>query len=90
MRVQVLTVFFASFVAGSLWSQVRQLLGAPRTVLVWLGSAAPQTSTFFMSYLLFLGLTTRPIRFLRITGMHSVLGRMSCWLLLLLLLISWK
>ena len=65
---QVLTVFFASFIAGSFLNQIQQFAAAPATILSVLGTAAPQTATFFMSYLLLLGFTTKPLLFLRLTG----------------------
>lgn len=66
--MQVLTVFFASFIAGSFLNQIQQFASAPATILSVLGTAAPQTATFFMSYLLLLGFTTKPLLFLRLTG----------------------
>lgn len=63
---QVVTIFLATFVAGSFLNQVQLLISAPKSILRILGAAAPQTASFFMSYLLLLGLTTKPILFLRI------------------------
>ena len=64
--VQVVTIFLATFVAGSFLNQVQLFISAPKSILRILGAAAPQTASFFMSYLLLLGLTTKPILFLRI------------------------
>jgi hypothetical protein len=64
--VQVLTVFFTSLVAGSFLNQLQQLVANPTSIVRTLGAAAPQTAVFFMTYLLLLGLTTKPISFLRL------------------------
>jgi len=62
----VVTIFFGTFVAGSFLNQIQLFISAPKSILRILGAAAPQTASFFMSYLLLLGLTTKPILFLRI------------------------
>ena len=67
-RAQVITVFFASFIAGSFLNQIQQFASAPGTIVNVLGTAAPQSATFFMSYILLLGLTTKPLLFLRLPG----------------------
>ena len=64
--VQVLTIFFATFLAGSFFNQVQLFVNNPASIVRILGAAAPQTASFFMSYLLLLGLTTKPVLFLRI------------------------
>ncbi|KAK9843537.1 hypothetical protein WJX81_008012 [Elliptochloris bilobata] len=76
---QVLTVFFASFIAGSFLNQIQQFANAPATIFSVLGTAAPQTATFFMSYLLLLGFTTKPLLFLRLTDLIKfwVMSRLS-------------
>lgn len=66
MCLQVLTIFFATFLAGSFFNQVQLFVNDPTSVVRILGAAAPQTASFFMSYLLLLGLTTKPVLFLRI------------------------
>ncbi|BDA46964.1 CSC1-like protein At4g02900 [Coccomyxa sp. Obi] len=63
---QVVTIFFGTFVAGSFLNQIQLFISAPKSILRILGAAAPQTASFFMSYVLLLGLTTKPILFLRI------------------------
>lgn len=42
--LQVLTVFFGSFVAGSFANQIRQFAQQPGSILTVLGTAAPQTA----------------------------------------------
>lgn len=61
-------MFFASFIAGSFLNQIQQFASAPGTIVNVLGTAAPQSATFFMSYILLLGLTTKPLLFLRLPG----------------------
>ena len=68
--VQVLTIFFATFLAGSFFNQVQLVVNDPTSIVRILGAAAPQTASFFMSYLLLLGLTTKPVLFLRIPRTH--------------------
>lgn len=68
--VQVLTIFFATFLAGSFFNQVQLFVNNPASIVRILGAAAPQTASFFMSYLLLLGLTTKPVLFLRIPREH--------------------
>ena len=69
--MQVLTIFFATFLAGSFFNQVQLVVNDPTSIVRILGAAAPQTASFFMSYLLLLGLTTKPVLFLRIPRERS-------------------
>ncbi len=64
----MVTVFFATFIAGSFLNQINQFINAPASVVRILGAAAPQTAAFFINYLLLLGLTSKPILFLRLPG----------------------
>ena len=50
--MQVLTVFFGSFIAGSLLNQLNAIIHNPTTLVDILGEAAPQVAVFFMTYLL--------------------------------------
>lgn len=50
--MQVLTVFFGSFIAGSLLNQLNAIIHDPTTLVDILGEAAPQVAVFFMTYLL--------------------------------------
>ena len=50
--VQVLTVFFGSFIAGSFLNQLTSIIHDPTTIVEILGDAAPQVAVFFMTYLL--------------------------------------
>ena len=76
--VQVLTIFFATFLAGSFFNQVQLFVNTPASIVRILGAAAPQTASFFMSYLLLLGLTTKPVLFLRIPREHASEGPLIC------------
>lgn len=71
--MQVMTIFFATFIAGSFLNQVQLVINDPTSIVRILGAAAPQTASFFMSYLLLLGLTTKPVLFLRLPGQRSFL-----------------
>ena len=71
-------MFFASFIAGSFLNQIQQFASAPGTIVNVLGTAAPQSATFFMSYILLLGLTTKPLLFLRLPGAAAVRSFARC------------
>lgn len=47
---QVVTVFLGSFIAGSAFNQMKQLINNPGSIVTLLGTAAPQTAIFFMTY----------------------------------------
>lgn len=50
--LQVLTVFFGSFIAGSFLNQLTAIIHDPSYLISILGDAAPQVAVFFMTYLL--------------------------------------
>eukprot|EP00198_Chlamydomonas_reinhardtii_P013816 XP_001703153.1 MaoC-like dehydratase [Chlamydomonas reinhardtii] len=54
---QVVAVFVASFLAGALLNQIGRFVSEPGAVLTVLGTGAPQTASFFLTYILF---THRP------------------------------
>ncbi|KAG2431317.1 hypothetical protein HYH02_013447 [Chlamydomonas schloesseri] len=66
---QVVAVFLASFVAGTLLNQIGRFVAAPGAVLTVLGIGAPQTASFFLSYILFTGLVVGPLGALRLWGL---------------------
>ncbi|KAK9811621.1 hypothetical protein WJX72_007134 [[Myrmecia] bisecta] len=66
---QVITVFFASFVAGSFLTQIQQFVKDPGSVVKVLGTGAPSTAIFFTTYLLLNGLTIEPLKLLRVWGL---------------------
>ncbi|KAG2430435.1 hypothetical protein HXX76_009959 [Chlamydomonas incerta] len=66
---QVVAVFLASFVAGALLNQIGRFVAAPGAVLTVLGTGAPQTASFFLSYILFTGLVVGPLAALRLWGL---------------------
>ena len=66
--LQVIVVFVGSLLAGSLFSQAVQLLQNPSSVVRVLGTSAPETASFFCSYLLLQATLTKPIAFLRLGG----------------------
>ena len=65
---QVIVVFVGSLLAGSLLSQVQQLYSNPSSVVRIIGTSAPETASFFCSYLLLQATLTKPISFLRLGG----------------------
>lgn len=52
LMLQVLTVFFGSFIAGSFLNQLTAIIHDPSYLISILGDAAPQVAVFFMTYLL--------------------------------------
>lgn len=72
-RVQFLTVFLTSLIAGTILSQLQQFVRNPSSIITSVGAAAPQTATFFMLYLLLTGLIAKPLQFLRIPGSSTCL-----------------
>ncbi|KAK9804434.1 hypothetical protein WJX72_012500 [[Myrmecia] bisecta] len=66
---QVVTVFFGSFLVGSFLTQANQWIKDPASALNLLGTAAPLTSIFFMTYLVLQGFSAKPLNFLRIVGL---------------------
>jgi hypothetical protein len=63
---QVITVFFGSFIAGSAANQAKQLVNDPGSIVNLLGTAAPQTSIFFLTYITLRALFTVPFSILRL------------------------
>jgi len=74
---QVIVVFFGSVVAGSFFSQAKQWIEDPGSVISILGTSIPQTSTFFITFLWVLT-GTASIGFLRVVGL--VLLWLFTWL----------
>ena len=48
---QFITVFLGSFIAGSVLNQARALLNNPTSIFPTLGTAAPLTSIFFLTWI---------------------------------------
>ena len=66
---QVVTVFFGSFIAGTFANQFEVLIKNPGNIVTLLGTAAPQTAIFFMSFLLARALISTPLGLMRIFGL---------------------
>ena len=66
--MQVIVVFLGSLLAGSLLSQVYQLAQSLSSVIRIIGTTAPETASFFCSYLLLQATLTKPVSFLRLGG----------------------
>lgn len=62
---QVITVFFGSFIAGTFANQFEVLITDPSDIVNLLGTAAPQTAIFFMTFLLARAFISTPLSLLR-------------------------
>ena len=49
--MQFITVFLGSFIAGSVLNQARALINNPTSIFPTLGTAAPLTSIFFLTWI---------------------------------------
>lgn len=49
---QLVSVFLGSIIAGSLFSQLRQFMKHPGSIITILGVGIPMTATFFINYIL--------------------------------------
>jgi hypothetical protein len=67
-HTQVVTVFLATFISGTLLNQLQRVLDHPASLLTVLGVGAPQTTSFFLLYLMFVALVVVPLRLLRPIG----------------------
>lgn len=63
---QVVTVFFGSFILGSAANQFQQLINDPGSIVTLLGTAAPQTAIFFLTYVTLRALFVIPFSILRL------------------------
>eukprot|EP00887_Chlorella_sp_A99_P001230 scaffold14.g1230.t1 len=78
---QVLTVFFGSFVAGSMANQIKQARGTRSRargggcIMSVLGTAAPSTAIFFTTFLMLQALLVKPLALLRPLGLALFLTR---------------
>ncbi|KAK9819826.1 hypothetical protein WJX72_002804 [[Myrmecia] bisecta] len=66
---QVITTFLGSLLAGSFFTQFSQYFDNLSGLVNTMGSAAPQTATFFMTFILVQAFITQPISLLRIVGL---------------------
>ncbi|CAL5228475.1 g11617 [Coccomyxa viridis] len=76
---QFITVFLGSFIAGSVLNQARALISNPTSILSTLGTAAPLTSIFFLTFIELNALAAVPVGFLRIVGfvLYWLLSRIA-------------
>lgn len=65
-------VFFGSFLAGTLLGQLQELRDDPGRIIDILGVAAPQTATFFITYILYGGLFEGGIKFLNLFNLFML------------------
>ena len=66
---QVVVVFLASFISGTLLNQIQQVVERPASLLTVLGAGAPQTASFFLLYAAFNALVVLPLRLLQPWGL---------------------
>ncbi|CAL8466090.1 g5626 [Coccomyxa elongata] len=66
---QFITVFLGSFVAGSVLNQAKELINNPTSIISILGTSAPLTSVFFLTFIELNALAATPVGFLRIVGL---------------------
>ena len=61
-------MFIATVISGSLANEIEELIHDPSQIITVLANGAPSQAVFFMSYLLLLALTVKPISLLRLPG----------------------
>ena len=66
---QVLTVWLGTFLVGSFFSQFHQWIDNPSSAVNLLGTAVPQTASFFLTYLALTAFWTTPFGGLGIVGL---------------------
>ncbi|KAL3133713.1 hypothetical protein ABBQ32_008207 [Trebouxia sp. C0010 RCD-2024] len=66
---QVITTFLGSLLVGSFLNQITAFLDNPKGIVNTLGSSAPQTATFFMTYILIQAFIKSPLQLLRLPGL---------------------
>lgn len=66
---QTITVFFGSFLTGTVFGQIQELRKDANGIIDILGVAAPQTASFFINYILYAGLFEGGIGFLNIINL---------------------
>ncbi|DBA75042.1 hypothetical protein WJX77_009599 [Trebouxia sp. C0004] len=66
---QVITTFLGSLLVGSFLNQISEFLDNPKGIVNTLGTSAPQTATFFMSYILVQAFIKSPMQLLRLPGL---------------------
>ncbi|KAH7620097.1 hypothetical protein Ndes2526B_g05351 [Nannochloris sp. 'desiccata'] len=66
---QVITVFFGSFIAGTFANQFEVLIKNPGDIVNLLGTAAPQTAIFFMTFISAQAFISTPLSLLRTVGL---------------------
>lgn len=67
--LQVITTFLGSLLVGSFLNQITAFLDDPKGIVNTLGTSAPQTATFFMTYILVQAFIKHPFQLLRLPGL---------------------
>lgn len=66
---QIIVVFFGTFIVGSFFSQFNQWIDDPSSAVNLLGTAIPQTASFFLTYMAVLAFISTPFSGLKIVGL---------------------
>ena len=66
---QIIVVFFGSFITGSFFFQFHQWIRDPRSAVKVLGTAVPQTASFFLTYMALKAFFAVPFAGLSVTGL---------------------
>ena len=66
---QVITTFLGTLLTGSFLNQITAFLDNPKGIVNTLGNSAPQTATFFMTYILIQAFIKHPLQLLRLPGL---------------------
>lgn len=69
LLLQVITTFLGSLLVGSFLNQITAFLDNPGGIVSTLGSSAPQTATFFMTFILIQAFIKNPLQLLRLPGL---------------------
>eukprot|EP01025_Chloroclados_australasicus_P018159 TRINITY_DN1940_c0_g1_i1.p1 TRINITY_DN1940_c0_g1~~TRINITY_DN1940_c0_g1_i1.p1 ORF type:complete len:953 (-),score=103.81 TRINITY_DN1940_c0_g1_i1:1934-4792(-) len=76
---QVLVVYLYAIGFSSLWKEIECIRKDPSNIVDKLASGVPQNATYFMTYIVLLGLASKPISFLRLPGLviYWVLSKLA-------------
>ena len=65
----MITTFLGSLLVGSALNQITEFINNPKGIINTLGASAPQTATFFMTYILIQAFIKSPLQLLRLPGL---------------------
>lgn len=75
----VISVFFGSFTSGLFLTQIEQFIHNPGNIIALLGTSAPQTASFFCTYIMLDAFVFAPIKIIRHLDFirYFILSRMA-------------